>query len=70
MTREDMTYYLVKSPKCLKLTGKYVLSIQIISKNIIYFKIIRNLHEVNNSGKGQFLVPDCALEVRHRRASK
>ena len=33
MTTEETTYYLVISHKCLKLTGKYVLSVQIISKN-------------------------------------
>ena len=40
MTTEDMTHYLVISHKYLILTGKYVLSVQIISKNIIYFTII------------------------------
>ena len=35
-TTEVMTYYFVISPKYLKLTGNYVLSVQIISKNIIY----------------------------------
>ena len=40
MTTEDMTYHLVTSHKCLNLTGRYVLSVWIISKNIIYCKII------------------------------
>ena len=40
MTTEDMTYNLVISRKCLKLTRQYVLSIQIISKNNIYCIII------------------------------
>ena len=34
MTTEDMTYYLVISHKYLKLTGKYVLSVEIISENM------------------------------------
>ena len=37
MITDDMTYYLVISHKCIKLTGKYVMSVRIISKNIIYF---------------------------------
>ena len=36
-----MTYYLVLSHKCIKLTGKYVISAQIISKNIILQNYIK-----------------------------
>ena len=58
MITDDMTYYLVISHKCIKLTGKYVMSVRIISKNIIYFaKLYKTyLHEVNYNRKGQFLV--------------
>ena len=40
------------SHKCLKLTGKYVLSAQIISKNIFIAKLYKTcLQEVNYNGK-------------------
>ena len=50
---------MIISHKCLKLTCKYVLSAQIISKNIFLAKLCKTyLQEGNYNGKVQFLVTD------------
>ena len=56
-----MTYYMVidLSHNCLKLTGKYVLSVQIISKNIIHAKLYKTyLHQL---GQSKVPLPTCKL---------
>ena len=56
---------MVISHKCLKLTGKYVLSAQIIPKNIFIAKLYKTyLQEVNYNGKVQFLVLQMHLHLK------